>query len=327
MCGICYRKTLTGSSNPNWRGGITPIHKKLRASEEYKAWRIAVFERDKYTCQICGQVGWTLHAHHISPFCADMAGRLDVANGQTLCEPCHHKTDSFLAKAKKVAIPLPTLKDRFRFRSRKNFLAYMKRQMRSWLWTAGYCRCACGYWFKSRNTNGRCSDCARKDRIRRLSAPGRLVVPSSRSRRHLTYGEIYMEQTMKSWLSAVNFHRCRCGLWFETKTTRRRCISCNAKHRHDSYVRNHIPKRDPNAPPRLCSVAGCGSKYESSGYCQKHLSRFKRHGDPSVVKKGGYAPLPKRPCRMCSDNAICKGLCKKHYYLLIDRFKKVRRRQ
>lgn len=100
ICSRCYRSSRLGASNPNWKGGITPANKKLRASPEYKAWRIAVFERDSYTCQKCGQVGWTLHAHHLIPFSADPEFRLEVSNGQTLCEPCHRKTDSFLGKAK-----------------------------------------------------------------------------------------------------------------------------------------------------------------------------------------------------------------------------------
>ena len=37
-----------GSKNPMWKGGITPVNKKIRMSLEYKFWRAAVFERDNY---------------------------------------------------------------------------------------------------------------------------------------------------------------------------------------------------------------------------------------------------------------------------------------
>ena len=39
--------------NPNWKGGVTPIHQKIRCSKEYKLWRDAVFQRDEYTCIWC----------------------------------------------------------------------------------------------------------------------------------------------------------------------------------------------------------------------------------------------------------------------------------
>lgn len=56
-----------------------------------KRWRVAVFERDGYTCQCCGDKrGGNLNAHHIENFSSNQEGRLDVNNGITLCEPCHN---------------------------------------------------------------------------------------------------------------------------------------------------------------------------------------------------------------------------------------------
>lgn len=57
-------------------------------------WRKAVFERDDYTCQDCGERGGRLNAHHIRPWYADEAGRFDVENGVTLCKKCHHTAHS-----------------------------------------------------------------------------------------------------------------------------------------------------------------------------------------------------------------------------------------
>jgi len=54
-----------GKNNYQWKGGVTPLYEQIRKSKEYKLWRIAVFERDKYTCQICKKQGGILQTHHI----------------------------------------------------------------------------------------------------------------------------------------------------------------------------------------------------------------------------------------------------------------------
>ena len=58
-------------------------------------WRLAVFERDDYTCRHCGQRGGRLQAHHIQPYKKHPELRHDLDNGLTLCIECHKKTDSF----------------------------------------------------------------------------------------------------------------------------------------------------------------------------------------------------------------------------------------
>ena len=62
-----------------------------RSCDEYKEWRAKVFERDGYKCQICGQIGGTLNAHHIKPYKDYPDLRHDVNNGVTLCKTCHKK--------------------------------------------------------------------------------------------------------------------------------------------------------------------------------------------------------------------------------------------
>lgn len=65
---------------------------------DYRLWRESVFERDSYTCSICGQVGGKLHADHIKPYSLYPESRLDVSNGRTLCKACHKKTESYAWK-------------------------------------------------------------------------------------------------------------------------------------------------------------------------------------------------------------------------------------
>jgi len=89
-----------GEKSAFWKGGVSPEHERLRKTKEYKDWRAAVFERDGYTCQMCGDRSVTghrirLHADHIKPFAAYPELRFDIDNGRTLCEPCHRKTPTF----------------------------------------------------------------------------------------------------------------------------------------------------------------------------------------------------------------------------------------
>src|SRR3989442_14919169 len=59
---------------------------KIRQSAAYRAWRTAVFVRDDFICQHCGKRGGLLNADHIKQFAMYPELRLDVDNGQTLCE-------------------------------------------------------------------------------------------------------------------------------------------------------------------------------------------------------------------------------------------------
>ena len=77
----------------------TPLCKRLREEKlltsdyrntlEYKAWRTSVFERDNFTCVVCGQEGGELNAHHIKTFKKHPNLRYETGNGLTLCVTCH----------------------------------------------------------------------------------------------------------------------------------------------------------------------------------------------------------------------------------------------
>ena len=91
-----------GEKSHLWKGGITPINEKIRKSLEYKLWRIAVFERDDYTCIWCGVKDKTIQADHIKPFALFPALRFAIDNGRTLCKSCHRKTDTYGEKTRKL---------------------------------------------------------------------------------------------------------------------------------------------------------------------------------------------------------------------------------
>lgn len=81
--------------NKNKDNGKTTQAFRVRTSRQYAAWRVAVFERDGYRCQLCGVVGGKLNADHIKRFSDYPELRLSVDNGRTLCVPCHLATDNF----------------------------------------------------------------------------------------------------------------------------------------------------------------------------------------------------------------------------------------
>jgi hypothetical protein len=91
---------MQGDKNWNWKGGVSPIYRTIRNSIEYEEWRAKVFERDLYTCQMCGQIGGYLEADHIKPFAYFPELRFEVSNGRTLCKPCHKETDTYMGRAK-----------------------------------------------------------------------------------------------------------------------------------------------------------------------------------------------------------------------------------
>lgn len=88
---------MSGEKHYNWRGGISGQRQLDMTRRQYRDWRRAVFQRDKYTCQLCGDCrGGNLRAHHIRMYSVFPELRYDVDNGITLCETCHKKVHSQL---------------------------------------------------------------------------------------------------------------------------------------------------------------------------------------------------------------------------------------
>ena len=86
---------IRGPAHWNWRGGSGTERHYLMNQDEYKQWRIAVFKRDNFTCQMCGASKVFLNADHIEPWSVATNLRYSLDNGRTLCEPCHWTTPSF----------------------------------------------------------------------------------------------------------------------------------------------------------------------------------------------------------------------------------------
>ena len=114
-CQECFNKNhssqhLVGTKPWNYGDfSKTGLRLSIRHLVDSKNWRVAVFERDNYTCQDCGQIGGKLNADHIKKFshiisdnritnldeakeCSEL---WDLENGRTLCFECHLLTPNF----------------------------------------------------------------------------------------------------------------------------------------------------------------------------------------------------------------------------------------
>ena len=105
------RPERQGSNHWNWQGGVTSLHRVIRKSLKMGRWRISVFKRDNYTCQLCGAFGGRrnpLNAHHLVRFYeilkkykiktlkqAENCRELwSVKIGLTVCKKCHDKINT-----------------------------------------------------------------------------------------------------------------------------------------------------------------------------------------------------------------------------------------
>lgn len=57
-----------GARIKSYKGGITPLHTRIRNCEKSQIWKRKCMARDDYTCQNTGQRGCKLEIHHIKPF-------------------------------------------------------------------------------------------------------------------------------------------------------------------------------------------------------------------------------------------------------------------
>lgn len=110
-CSLCGRNT-TGKKycqkcyltqkNPFWKGGV---HNEPYPGDWTKTLRRSIRERDKYTCQICGQEPST-HVHHIDY----EKKNCNPNNLITLCHSCHNKTNTKREYWKRFFVSFSNLK-------------------------------------------------------------------------------------------------------------------------------------------------------------------------------------------------------------------------
>lgn len=91
--GIKVRKPPIQPGEKHWRYNPNKKEEERlfnRKSPDYNKWRHSVFARDNFQCQLCGEVGGELNAHHLNGFDKHPGQRLEKDNGITLCYECHN---------------------------------------------------------------------------------------------------------------------------------------------------------------------------------------------------------------------------------------------
>jgi hypothetical protein len=90
-CPKCDDEFKVGENHPGWNPNKSNEDRiKDRHLFEYFEWRKQVFERDNYTCQICGKRGGKLNAHHLDAWHWCEEKRFVIENGITLCNEHHN---------------------------------------------------------------------------------------------------------------------------------------------------------------------------------------------------------------------------------------------
>jgi len=83
------REKISKTKRSLRNNNITLEYLLIRKRLEYRLWREAVFARDNFTCQKCGQKNIYLNAHHIKNYAQYPELRFAIDNGITLCKICH----------------------------------------------------------------------------------------------------------------------------------------------------------------------------------------------------------------------------------------------
>lgn len=74
-----------GPDNNKWTGNPRRKHRESKQA----SWSRKVISRDQAACRLCGKSGVELQAHHVRSYAESPDLRWEVANGLTLCAPCH----------------------------------------------------------------------------------------------------------------------------------------------------------------------------------------------------------------------------------------------
>src|SRR5690606_40306416 len=95
-CYYCAIEKNSGENHHWYNPNLTQADREASRSfdPENAKWRMAIYRRDHFTCQVCGQKHDNLNAHHLDGYNWAIDSRYDIDNGITLCIICHRSFHS-----------------------------------------------------------------------------------------------------------------------------------------------------------------------------------------------------------------------------------------
>jgi len=83
------------------------------------------------------------------------------------------------------------------------------------------------------------------------------------------------------------------------------------KRHYNQRYRQRVPKIAKRVPRKVvaCSILGCEEEAKARGWCNKHYARWRRHGDPTVLRERRLCTFPG-----CTDKHSARGFCAKHLW-------------
>ena len=119
----CWALGTRGKGSPIFKGeeAVNRLRNRIAQFPEYKEWRMKIFKRDQFTCQMCkNKKARPIEAHHNKKRFLDIANDnnltienarnckelWDTNNGETVCKSCHCTTDTYGTKgtSKKILL-------------------------------------------------------------------------------------------------------------------------------------------------------------------------------------------------------------------------------
>jgi hypothetical protein len=77
-----------------WKGFVFEFEDPKRSKFKLGKFNLKVFQRDNFTCKICGKRGGELNAHHLNNWKQFPIERYKISNLVTLCKSCHRSFHS-----------------------------------------------------------------------------------------------------------------------------------------------------------------------------------------------------------------------------------------
>lgn len=89
---------------------------------------------------------------------------------------------------------------------------------------------------------------------------------------------------------------------------------------HHRRIKKYGDASRGKLPPRLCSIADCGSKHMAKGYCNNHYQKFTKYGDANATRHTGVSIVNGyKVLRMNGHpNASAIGLIPEHRYVMSE---------